>query len=224
MAFDDHDPQTNKWWSQIKVLVRTIMIVIVSARGAKTPSIMVWSLYIAIIINLIAQLWSWSQKPTWLQALARSCWCLAPCCWPRWSGTFQIGGRAGAARFWLFNCQKCWSHGCQMFMSKKCKTTCENEKMSFEIKDCRKREDYLWVAGKCPNKPTNSLKLYFLSFCVQPILPLADNIFWGLCWLTFILWTGSVMLIESKRVASFSGPKIPPGICKERLIFFLLQV
>ena len=66
-----------------------------------------------------------------------------------------------------------WSHGCQMFMSKKCKTTCENEKMSFEIKDCRKREDYLWVAGKCPNKPTNSLKLYFLSICVRPILPLA---------------------------------------------------
>ena len=57
----------------------------------------------AIIINLIAQASSWSQKLTWLQAPARSCWCLAPCCWPRLSGTFQIGGRAGAASFCLLN-------------------------------------------------------------------------------------------------------------------------
>ena len=60
----------------------------------------------AIIINLIAQASSWSQKLTWLQAPARSCWCLAPCCWPRLSGTFRIGGRAGAARFWLLNGHK----------------------------------------------------------------------------------------------------------------------
>lgn len=179
-------------------------------------------LTIAIIINLIAQVSSWSQKPTWLQALARSCWCPAPCCWPRLSGTFQIGGRAGATRFYLLNGYNILI----TWMSDVYEQEMQDHlwKWEYEIKDCRKREDYLWVAGKCPNKPTNSLKLYFLSFCAQPILPSVGNIFWGLCWLTFILWTGSVMLIESKRVASFSGPKIPPGICKERLIFFLLQV
>ena len=72
---------------------------------------------------------------------------------------------------------RCWSHGCQMFMTKirkKCKANCENEKISFEIKDFRhKREDYLWVAGKCPNKPTNSLKLNFLSVSDQSCLWLA---------------------------------------------------
>ena len=44
-------------------------------------------------------------------------------------------------------------------------------------------------------------------------------------WLAFILSTGSVMLMESKRVASFSGPKIPPGIWQEGFfsIFSLSQ-
>ena len=37
-------------------------------------------------------------------------------------------------------------------------------------------------------------------------------------WLAFILSTGSVMLMESKRVASFSGPKIPPGIWEEGFV------
>ena len=115
----------------------------------------------------------------------------------------------------------------QMFMSKtskKCKTTYENEKMSFEIKDCRyKREYYLWVAGKCPNKPTNSLKLNFLSVSDQSCLWLA--IYFGVsadlpsssglgqwCW-------------SSRRESPRSlDQRFHPGSAKKDWSFLLLQV
>ena len=77
---------------------------------------------------------------------------------------------------------------------------------------------HLWVGGKRSNKPANSLKLSFCVYlCIKNMFFCQSiiNNFVNLRPPTFILWTGSVMFIESKRAASFSGPKIPPGIWKE---------